>query len=208
MSIVKVPCFLVMNLKCFREDIVTAISNPSIGKLEEYEGLVPDLVNTHKEVASRVTEANNRLVRLQQRQDNRLENIESSFSNYVGQSNQQNQLLMSTTQQLSNDIKIIMLQQQCLNAQMQLFMATNNASQNAIGNTNLAFPALPSASPMQAISFPSSAPSNSRAIQQQPTILPSPTVPNNVITSTASSKPKTEPKKKTRWVSYKPNSSE
>ncbi|KAI7887581.1 uncharacterized protein EV154DRAFT_484963 [Mucor mucedo] len=153
-----------MNLKCFREDIVTAISNPSIGKLEEYEGLVPNLVNTHKEVASRVTDANDRIVRLQQRQDIRLENIESSFNNYVGQNNQQNQLLMSSTQQLSNDIKIIMLQQQCLHAQMQLFMATNNASQNANSNTNLTFPTLPSAFPMQATSFPSSAPSNSGAI--------------------------------------------
>ncbi|GAA5801150.1 hypothetical protein HPULCUR_006592 [Helicostylum pulchrum] len=48
--------------KQFQEDIITAINNRSVGRLEEYEDLVPNLVDTHREVASQVTEVNHRIM--------------------------------------------------------------------------------------------------------------------------------------------------
>ncbi|GAN11381.1 hypothetical protein MAM1_0568c10940 [Mucor ambiguus] len=93
----------------FQEDVVAAITSPSVGRLEEFEGLVPNLVDAHKEIASRVCEVNHRIVRLQQQQN------ETSFNSYIQQNNQQNLLLTKMTQQLARDVKIIMMQQQCLN---------------------------------------------------------------------------------------------
>ncbi|OAD73359.1 hypothetical protein PHYBLDRAFT_168717 [Phycomyces blakesleeanus NRRL 1555(-)] len=97
------------SFKMFQEDNVAAITNPSVGRLEEYESLVPNIVDTNKEVASRVTEVNHRIIRLQQQQDSRFEKNENSFNNFIEQSNQQNLLLMNTTQQLAKDLKILMI---------------------------------------------------------------------------------------------------
>lgn len=112
----------------FQEDIITAINNRSVGRLEEYEDLVPNLVDTHREVASQVTEVNHRIVRLQRTQDDRLEKTKSRFNNYVEQNNRRNYLMGNMTQQLASDVKIIMMQQQCLSSQLQLFMVTQNTN--------------------------------------------------------------------------------
>ncbi|OAD74102.1 hypothetical protein PHYBLDRAFT_63947 [Phycomyces blakesleeanus NRRL 1555(-)] len=90
-----------------QEYIVAAITSPSVGRLEEYENLVPKIVDTNKEVASRGTE---------------------------------DLLLINMTQQLAKDIKILMIQQQRLNSQMQLLMAINNASQSINTNASLSQP--------------------------------------------------------------------
>lgn len=118
--------------------------------LEEYENLVPNIVNTNKEVASRVTEVNHRIIRLKQQQDSSFEKKkEASINNLVEQINQQKQeshLHMNMTQQLSSDTRIIMHQQQCLNARLQSLMVTNNAS-------GVSQPQ-PSAVPVSPISYP------------------------------------------------------
>ncbi|KAI7880027.1 uncharacterized protein EV154DRAFT_568567 [Mucor mucedo] len=119
------------------QDVIAAINSPSIGRLEEYEGLVPNIVDTNKEVARRVAKATQRISHIQHQQDNRSEKSENSFNNYVNQNNQQNALMINMTQQLTKDLRILMMQQQCLNSQMQLMMATNNAFTNSNANTNL-----------------------------------------------------------------------
>ncbi|OAD81262.1 hypothetical protein PHYBLDRAFT_161881 [Phycomyces blakesleeanus NRRL 1555(-)] len=119
------------SFRMFQKDIVAAITSPSIGRLEEYESLVPKIVNTNKEIASRVTE---------QQQESQFEKNENSFNNFIEQSNQQNCLLMNTTQQLAKVIKILVIWQHCLNSQIQLLMTTNNASQGINTNASLSQP--------------------------------------------------------------------
>ncbi|CEP13728.1 hypothetical protein [Parasitella parasitica] len=62
-----------MHFKVFQQDVVAVITSPTIGRLEEYEGLVPNIVDTSKEVAARVSEVNHRVMRLQQQQEYRFE---------------------------------------------------------------------------------------------------------------------------------------
>ncbi|OAD65350.1 hypothetical protein PHYBLDRAFT_153601 [Phycomyces blakesleeanus NRRL 1555(-)] len=50
------------SFRMFQEDIIAAITSPSIGRLEEYKSLVPNIVNMNKEVANRVTEVNHRII--------------------------------------------------------------------------------------------------------------------------------------------------
>ncbi|KAG2190676.1 hypothetical protein INT47_011750 [Mucor saturninus] len=171
----------------FEQDVIAAINSPSIGRLEEYEDLVPNIVDTNKEVARRVAEATQRISHLQQQQDNRSEKFENSFNCYVNQNNQQN-----------------------------LMMATNNAFTNSNANTNLTqpqnFPVLPMQSfptlPLQ--SFPSlpmqSLPSLPNS--QHPVIIQPAIVSTNVNQNTATSSKQKARAKKTRWVSYEPTSSE
>ncbi|KAG2206098.1 hypothetical protein INT47_003747, partial [Mucor saturninus] len=210
------PLFSNYQFKMFQQDVIAAINSPSIGRLEEYEGLVPNIVDTNKEVARRVAEATQRISHLQQQQDNRSEKFENSFNSYVNQNNQQNVLLMNMTQQLTKDLRILMMQQQCLNSQMQLMMATNNAFTNSNANTNLtqpqSFPVLPMQSfptlPLQ--SFPSlpmqSLPSLPNS--QHPVIIQPAIVSTNVNQNTATSSKQKAKAKKARWVSYEPTSSE
>ncbi|CAO0801485.1 unnamed protein product [Mucor circinelloides] len=202
------PIFSSYRFRMFQEDAVAAITSPTIGRLEEYEGLVPNIVDTSKQVATRIAEVNHRVMRLQQQQDQRFEKNESSFNNCIEQNNQQNVLLMNMNQQLARDVKIIMMQQQCLNAQMQLFMATNNASQNQNFSNSLpqppnisTFPAIP---PMQPFSF--SAPPIPQTTTQPPVAI-SPALHSNNDISNISTSSKPRPKKKARWVSYEPSSS-
>ncbi|KAI9327253.1 hypothetical protein BD770DRAFT_449903 [Pilaira anomala] len=175
------------------KEVIAAAASPSISRLEEYEGLVP-IVDTHKDVSRRVAEANQRIASFQQQYDNRSERFESSLENHVVHSNQQNQQIM--------------------NSQIQLLMASNNnASQSTSNQANFTFPAAP-----QIQAFPTITSQQPVVIhpappmpltRQQPVVIhssPSPT--NNSNSATASPKPKTKTKKKTRWVSYKPDSSE
>ncbi|KAG2190460.1 hypothetical protein INT47_006627, partial [Mucor saturninus] len=74
------PLFSNYQFKMFQQDVIAAINSPSIGRLEEYEGLVPNIVDTNKEVARRVAEATQRISHLQQQQDNRSEKFENSFN--------------------------------------------------------------------------------------------------------------------------------
>ncbi|OAD76857.1 hypothetical protein PHYBLDRAFT_142363 [Phycomyces blakesleeanus NRRL 1555(-)] len=57
------------SFRMFQEDIVAAITSSSISRLEEYKSFVPNIVNTNKEVANRVTEVNHQIIQLQQQQD-------------------------------------------------------------------------------------------------------------------------------------------
>ncbi|KAI7894065.1 uncharacterized protein EV154DRAFT_121144 [Mucor mucedo] len=149
-----------------------------------------------------------RISHLQHQQDNRSEKFENSFNNYVNQNNQQNVLLMNMTQQLTKDLRILMMQQQCLNSQMQLMMATNNAFTNSNANTNLTqpqnFPALPMQSfptlPMQSLP---DLPNYQHPVTIQPAI-----ASTNVNQNTATSSKQKARAKKARWVSYEPTSSE
>jgi len=93
----------------FQEDVFAAITCRTISRLDEYEGLVPNIVGTSKQVATRIAELNHRFMRLQQPQNQRFEKNESSFNNYIEQNNQQNVLLMNMNQQLARDVKIIMM---------------------------------------------------------------------------------------------------
>lgn len=68
--------------KKFQEDVVAAVASPSVGRLEEYESLVPSIVDTSKEVSSRITEVNHRIVRLQQQQDSQFERLQQQTVNY------------------------------------------------------------------------------------------------------------------------------
>ncbi|KAI9327252.1 hypothetical protein BD770DRAFT_449902 [Pilaira anomala] len=200
--------------KEFQKEVIAAAASPSISRLEEYEGLVPNLVDTHKDVSRRVAEANQRIASFQQQYDNRSERFESSLENHVVHSNQQNVMLMNMTQQLAKDLQILIMQQQIMNSQIQLLMASNNnASQSTSNQANFTFPAAP-----QIQAFPTITSQQPVVIhpappmpltRQQPVVIhssPSPT--NNSNSATASPKPKTKTKKKTRWVSYKPDSSE
>jgi hypothetical protein len=189
--------FSSISFKMFQEDIVAALNSRSIGRLEEYESLVPNIVDTNKEIVSRVTEVNHRVVRLQQQQESRFENNESSFSNYVEQSDQQNLILFNTIQQLSKDVKILMMQQQCINSQMQLFIATNSTS---ILPQPSAFPVVPTAHTMQP--FPFSLPDSPSPFSSQSPVpispaLPSPSTSRNPIVV---SKPKPKSKKRLDWL--------
>ncbi|KAG2203683.1 hypothetical protein INT46_003330 [Mucor plumbeus] len=189
------------SFKMFQEDIVAAITSPSVGRLEEYEGLVLDLVNTHKQVASRVAEVNRRLLRLQKQQDDRFEKSENSFNNFVEQNNHSNLALMNMTQQLAKNLQFIMMQQQCLNSQMQLLMTTNT-----LHNTNLNT-SLPQAStfpatvptPFSTFSFPPPPPSTHHpvAIYSAP--------PEKLLVAIQMAH-QNQDKKKAKWVSHEPSS--
>ncbi|KAG2211324.1 hypothetical protein INT46_009226 [Mucor plumbeus] len=111
--------FLRLLIRCRRIILQdAAVYIPSVGRLEEYEGLVPDLVDTHKQVASRVAEVNRRLLRLQKQQDDRFEKSENSFNNFVEQNNHSNLALINMSQQLARNVQLVMMQQQCLNSQI------------------------------------------------------------------------------------------
>ncbi|KAL9538430.1 hypothetical protein PS6_011559, partial [Mucor atramentarius] len=198
------PIFSSYRFRMFQEDLVAAITSPTIGRLEEYEGLVPNIVDTSKQVATQIAEINHRVMRLQQQQDQRFEKNESSLNNYIEQNNQQNVLLMNMNQQLAKDVKIIRMRQQCLNPQMQLFMAINNASQNQNFSNNLPqppnlpmFPAIP---PMQPPFFSFSAPPIPQTTTQPPVAISTALHYSNNDSSNISTSSKTRSKKKaTRW---------
>ncbi|KAI9329311.1 hypothetical protein BD770DRAFT_477950 [Pilaira anomala] len=64
-------------------EVFAAAASPSISRLEDYEGLVSNLVDTHKDMSRRVVEANQRIASFQQQYDNRSERFDSSFENHV-----------------------------------------------------------------------------------------------------------------------------
>ncbi|KAI7870889.1 uncharacterized protein EV154DRAFT_570817 [Mucor mucedo] len=202
--------------KMFEQDVIAAINSPSIDRLEEHEGLAPNILDTDKEVARRVAEAARQISHLQHQQDNRFEKFEISFNNYVNQNNQQNVPLMNMNQQLTKDLRIRMMQRQCLNSQMQLMMATNNAFTNSNANNNLTqpqnFPALQMQSfptiPMQ--SFPTIPMQSLPAIpnSQHPVTIQPAIASTNANQKTATSPKQKERAKKARWVSYEPTNSE
>lgn len=84
---------------------------------------------------------------------------------------------------------------------MQLLMATNNAHQDPNINTSLSQP--PTFPPMLPFSFPAPP----QASQPPITISPAPQQLNNTSSNTNTSST-SRPKKKTRWVSYEPSSSD
>ncbi|OAD68298.1 hypothetical protein PHYBLDRAFT_150484 [Phycomyces blakesleeanus NRRL 1555(-)] len=114
---------------------------------------------------------------------------------------------MNTTQQLAKDIKILMIQQQCLNSQMQLLMATNNASQSVNTNASLSqlpiFPVLSTTHSTSPFPFSTSAPFTPPPTQQPIAISVTPPSLNSNRHPIVLLKLKA--KKKARWVSYKPS---
>lgn len=52
--------FISTEFNSFQEDVIKAINTPSIDRLQEYEGLVPNIVDTQKEVSTGLSEMNQR----------------------------------------------------------------------------------------------------------------------------------------------------
>ncbi|CEP11840.1 hypothetical protein [Parasitella parasitica] len=184
--------------KAFQEDVVIAVTNPSINCLQEFEGLVPYLVDNSREVASQISDVNNKLVRLQWEQQQSIHFIE----NYRQQSIQDTAVLVGMHQQLAKDMRLLMQQQQCLNSNLQLPMAT----QSFAVNNEVSLPQASASLPCQIQPSPlSSAPApvaSLHQIQRQVAIQPAPvSAKNTVITHRIIEQ---RPKKKTKWINYDP----
>ena len=133
--------FTTTNFKEFQEEVVNAINTPSINRLQEYEGLVPNIVDSHMEVSNRLAEMNYRLTRDQQKNNDRSNAIENSLNKHHQDSSRIESILLGLSQQLqqvSHNQKILLTNQQALNSQVQLLMAANISSSTNINENNQA----------------------------------------------------------------------
>ncbi|CEP10192.1 hypothetical protein [Parasitella parasitica] len=101
----KIPIFSSDAFKAFQEDVVIAVANPSIDRLQEFEGLVPNLVDNSREVAGQISDVNNKLVHLQREQQQSIHSIE----NYRQQSIQDTAVLVGMHQQLAKDMRLLIV---------------------------------------------------------------------------------------------------
>ncbi|KAG2214027.1 hypothetical protein INT45_005412 [Circinella minor] len=92
--------FISMNFKEFQEEVVNAINRPSVNRLQEYEGLVPNIVDSQIEVSNRLSEINYKLTRDQQKNNDRLNTIENSLNKNHQDSSRIESILLGLSQQL------------------------------------------------------------------------------------------------------------
>ncbi|KAG2206233.1 hypothetical protein INT45_003904, partial [Circinella minor] len=133
--------FITTNFKELQEEIVNAINTPSVNRLQEYEGLVPNIVDSQMKVSNRLAEMNYKLTRDQQKNNDRLNTIENSLNKHHQDSSRIESILLGLSQQLqqvSYNQKILLTNQQALNSQVQLLMASNIPSNANINESNQA----------------------------------------------------------------------
>lgn len=133
--------FISTNFKEFQEEVVNAINRPSVNRLQEYEGLVPNIVDSQIEVSNRLSEMNYKLTRDQQKNNDRLNTIENSLTKNHQDSSRIESILLGLSQQLqqvSYNQQILLTNQQALNSQVQLLMASNISNNTNINESDQA----------------------------------------------------------------------
>ncbi|KAG2222130.1 hypothetical protein INT45_007566 [Circinella minor] len=133
--------FISTNFKEFQEEVVNAINRPSVNRLQDYEGLVPNIVDSQIKVSNRLSEINYKLTRDQQKNNDRLNMIENSLNKNHQDSSRIESILLGLSQQLqqvSYNQQILLTNQQALNSQVQLLMASNISNNTNINESDQA----------------------------------------------------------------------
>lgn len=185
----------------FQQEVIAAINSPSTDRLQEYEELVPSLVDSQKEVVARMTENHIRLLHGQHQQNERLDRIENSLDRTGDQQNRSNSLLA----QLIRDQQILMLQHQCLSSQMQLLMATSAQSSAPSGSLGIPLPLLSQNNQTSSFAAPPSV--SLPSLVPGPPLAPNPNQMQPQIAAPPAPNLKPKAKKKAKWVIYEPNCS-
>lgn len=215
-DVFKSPAF-----KAFQEDVAAALDDTEYTRLQEFEGLVPNIVDSQKEVAAHLSQINNQMLRDTQ-------SINSQFASLQGFIDQQDiahrhhdSLLTTITyqlQQLANSHQTLMSNQQFLTAQMQLLASNSNTapppsafapsasvarplSASAFAPSTSAFTPSTSAFAPSTTAF---APSTSAALLPSP-ILIRPASPLVSVAGRRSQPRKNKGKGKDPFVFYQPN---
>lgn len=221
----------------FQDDLITILRTPAINQLQQYEHLVPSIVDAQKAVVTRLVEIGNKLERQQKTGQERIEALEGLMQ----QQTQGNRLMENNIQQVVYNQQVLSQQmaianQQFLNSQVQLFTAlTALQQQNLVGSSTRSSFAVPplvvppcfsgdsssapaSAPPPAVVSVPfgpsiaAFAPPTVVAPSPLPRLLaptPVPQSPTISPSTGASGSAKLVRKRKaaTKWVSYDPSSS-
>lgn len=204
--------FTSSSFKDFQEHVADAVSAPSIDRLQEFEGLVPNIVDSQKVVSNRIAELNIRMAREQLQSNNRFSRIEDMFLQQQQSNSRMESMLAALNEQLQRierNQQVLSMSQQCLSSHIQLSMATDINSalataspfstpafqhQDQVRNTTITSPTLlpVAAQPILPVFLPRPTPS---------IILPhSANNSSNAIPRSSSLKGK----KKAKWVSYNP----
>ena len=133
--------FITTEFKEFQDKVVNAINTLTVNRLQEYKGLVPNIVDSQMEVSNRLAEMNYRLTRGQQKNSDRLNTIENSLNKHHQDGSRIESILLGLSQQLhqvSYNQQVLLTNRQALNSQVQLLMASNISSNINIHENNQA----------------------------------------------------------------------
>ncbi|KAI9021416.1 hypothetical protein CLU79DRAFT_753236 [Phycomyces nitens] len=92
--------FLSAEFKLFQDSIVEAITTPSINRLQEYECLVPNIVDSQKEVSTRLGEISHQMINIQQQSTRQFARVENYFHDQNQDSSRVESILVGLCQQL------------------------------------------------------------------------------------------------------------
>ena len=196
--------FITADFKNFQGEVIEAINTPSVNRLQEYEGLVPDIVDSQMEVSNRLGEINHRMTREQQKNNSQLNRIEDSLNKHCQDSSRIESILIGLTQQLqqiSRNQQVLLMNQHLVNSQVQLLMASNMSSNSSNNQNNPIQPFFSAPIPISSQPLPTSTPPLLPQVAIQPS---APIINNSENTSRLSA---SKGKKRARWVSYNPQDS-
>lgn len=208
--------FISPGFRAFQQQIQLAINTPTNDRLQEYECLVPHIVDSQNEVSSKIAGFGQQLIQVQHnlQQNIRQEVLElkqqlhSNQQNVTGQNNQLQQYFQQT---LSMQQLILTNLQFLTNQRVESIVSTNSASVSS----SLPFPSLPFLPSAPAPLPPPLPSSNSFLSSPLPpiasssrVILPAPSQTENAASS-ANTRPSKSTKRKyqkkektTKWVNY------
>ncbi|KAL0141725.1 hypothetical protein V8B55DRAFT_1434401 [Mucor lusitanicus] len=84
----------------FQRDVLNGMADTSYDRLQNFEELVPNIVDTHKDLATRIADMNRQMKLEQRRNQEVLNNITTSLSNHTDHQSQQQALLSTISAQL------------------------------------------------------------------------------------------------------------
>ena len=116
--------FLSPEFKEFQEQVIASLNNPSTNRLQDYEELVPHIVDSQVEVANRLGEISNKL----DKSNDRITGVQDSFDQQQQSSSRLESVILGMGQQVQHMVRNqqLLFTNQCyLGSQVQSLMASN-----------------------------------------------------------------------------------